>query len=84
MIRLLHILLVFILLDDAFCVYRNGTTSLNFLEVDIASSRAAMGGAGVSFVNDASATYWNPGGLAFVDKSDILFFNQSIDKHFIN
>ena len=77
MIRILHILLVFILFDDAFCVYRNGTTSLNFLEVDIASSRAAMGGAGVSFVNDASATYWNPGGLAFVDKSDILFFNQS-------
>ena len=77
MIKLLHIILILSLFDDAFGVYRNGTTSLNFLEVDVASSRAAMGGAGVSFVNDASATYWNPAGLAFINKSDILFFNQS-------
>ena len=77
MIKLLHIILVLSLFDDAFAVDRNGTTSLNFLEVDIASSRAAMGGAGVSFVKDASATYWNPAGLAFINRSDVLFFNQS-------
>ena len=77
MIKLIHILLFFSVFDSAFAVYRNGTTALNFLEIDVASSRVAMGGAGVSSVNDASATYWNPGGLAFVNKSDILFFNQS-------
>ena len=69
MMKLLYIILVFSFFDDALGVYRNGTTALNFLEVDIASSRAAMGGAGVSFVNDASATYWNTSGIAFLNKS---------------
>ena len=77
MIRYIYILLCLTFIDNAFGVYRNGTTSLNFLEVDISSSRAAMGGAGVSLVSDASATFWNPAGLAFTKKTDILFFNQS-------
>ena len=73
----INILLVICFFDYASCVYRNGTTAMNFLEIDIASSRAAMGGAGVSYVKDASSTYWNPAGLAFANKSEVLFFNQS-------
>ena len=36
-----------------------------------------MGGAGVSFVNDGSSTYWNPAGLAFSNKGELFFMNQS-------
>jgi len=76
-LKLTNILLVLCIFDYSFCVYRNGTTAMNFLEIDIASSRASMGGAGVSYINDASSTYWNPAGLAFANKSEVLFFNQS-------
>ena len=74
---LIYILMIFSLSDNLSGVYRNGTTSLSFLEIDIASSRVAMGGAGVSLVSDASSTFWNPAGLAFTKKSDLLFFNQA-------
>ena len=67
-LKFINILLVVCLFDYTFCVYRNGTTAMNFLEIDIASSRAAMGGAGVSYVKDASSAYWNPAGLVFAKK----------------
>ena len=72
----IYIVLFFCITGNLFSVDRNGTTTLNFLEIDIGSSRAAMGGAGVSFVKDASASFWNPGGLAFLSKKDVIFFNQ--------
>ena len=72
----IHILFIIILFNCVFCIYRNGTTAINFLEIDVSSSKVAMGGACVSFVNDASSAYWNPAGLAFSNKSEVLFFNQ--------
>ena len=66
----IHIQLLLCLSGTLMGVSRNGTTTLNFLEIDIGSSRAAMGGAGVSYVNDASASFWNPAGLAFLNKKD--------------
>ena len=36
-----------------------------------------MGGAGVSHVNDASSSYWNPAGLAFSKTGQLFFMNQS-------
>ncbi len=76
-LKLINILFIISIIDYSFGVYRNGTTSMNFLEVDIASSQVAMGGASVSYVKGASSTYWNPAGLAFANKSEVLFFNQS-------
>jgi len=73
----IYIFMIFSLSDNLSGVSRNGTTSLSFLEIDVASSRVAMGGAGVSLVSDASSTFWNPAGLAFTKKSDLLFFNQA-------
>ena len=70
------ILFFIVLTGITFPVFRNGTTAMNFLEIDIASSNTAMGGACVSFVNDGSSIYWNPAGLAFLDRSEVLFFNQ--------
>ena len=38
----------------------NGTTTANFLEIDVGSRATAMGGAYVSLCDDQSAIFWNP------------------------
>lgn len=50
--------------------YRVGTTALNFLEYGYGSAGSAMGDAYVSMAEDVSAIYWNPAGLAFMDRSE--------------
>lgn len=56
--------------------YRQGTTAANFLEIGYGSAGCAMGDAYVSVVNDLSAVYWNPAGLAFMDQNEALFSYQ--------
>ncbi len=50
-----------------------GTSMANFLKIGAGSRAAAMGGAFVAMTDDASATYWNPGGLALVEKNEAMF-----------
>jgi len=40
-----------------------GTSMANFLKIGAGARATAMGGAFVAISDDASATYWNPGGL---------------------
>ncbi|MBN2356886.1 PorV/PorQ family protein [candidate division KSB1 bacterium] len=56
--------------------YRVGTTTANFLEIGYGSAGVAMGDAYVSVANDLSAAYWNPAGLAFMEKSEAQFSYQ--------
>jgi hypothetical protein len=56
--------------------YRVGTTTANFLEIGYGSAGSAMGDAYVSVANDLSAAYWNPAGLAFMEKSEAQFSYQ--------
>lgn len=56
--------------------YRVGTTTANFLEIGYGPAGIAMGDAYVSAVNDLSAVYWNPAGLAFMQNSETLFMVQ--------
>ncbi len=56
--------------------YRVGTTTANFLEIGYGSAGVAMGDAYVSVANDLSSAYWNPAGLAFMDKSEAQFSIQ--------
>ena len=56
--------------------YRVGTTTANFLEVGVGSSGNAMGDAMVAGVHDLSAIYWNPAGLAYLEKSEAMFMHQ--------
>lgn len=42
----------------------SGTTSAQFLKIELGAKSVAMGGAFVSQANDASALYWNPAGIA--------------------
>ncbi len=75
--NILNNILVVFFISSLFGVNKNGTTASTFLEIDVGGSIAGMGGAGVSFVSDASSTYWNPAGLAFAKKGELFFMNQS-------
>lgn len=50
-----------------------GTSMANFLKIDVGSRASALGGAFVAMTDDASATFWNPGGLVFVEKNEAMF-----------
>tara|TARA_B100000287_G_C20662670_1_gene790707 strand:+ start:553 stop:1614 length:1062 start_codon:yes stop_codon:yes gene_type:complete len=54
----------------------NGTTTANFLEIDVGSRATSMGGAYVSLSSGPSAIFWNPSGLTGVDKTEALFMYQ--------
>jgi len=47
-----------------------GTTAANFLSIPVGSRAAAMGGAFTAIANDATAAFWNPGGLSRLAKSE--------------
>ncbi len=48
-----------------------GTVGGQFLKIGIGARAAAMGSAFVSVADDATALYWNPAGIARIDKSVI-------------
>ncbi len=45
----------------------------SFLELPVGARSVAMGGASAASVDDATALYWNPAGLASLDKRDAVF-----------
>ena len=54
-------------------VTKTGTTAATFLKVDIGARAVGMGSAYVSVVEDATAMYWNPAGLARVKGNEAVF-----------
>lgn len=56
--------------------YRTGTSTATFLEVGYGETASSMGDAFTSVVNDVSATYWNPAGLANLTKNEVMFSFQ--------
>ncbi|MBN1894276.1 PorV/PorQ family protein [bacterium] len=56
--------------------YRVGTTAANFLEVGVGAAGNAMGDASVAVTSDLMSVYWNPAGLAFMDRSEAHFIQQ--------
>ena len=54
-----------------------GTSMANFLKIGAGSRASAMGEAFVAMADDASSTYWNPGGLVFIEKNEALFQSTS-------
>ncbi|MCF7740197.1 MAG: PorV/PorQ family protein [Candidatus Marinimicrobia bacterium] len=56
--------------------YRVGTTTANFLEIGIGSDGIAMGDAYASIPGGLASIYWNPAGLAFMERNHALFMQQ--------
>lgn len=54
-------------------VTKVGTTAAKFLSVPVGARAIAMGGAFVAEASDASAMYWNPSGLARVNRNEAIF-----------
>ncbi|MCB0283146.1 MAG: PorV/PorQ family protein [Calditrichae bacterium] len=55
---------------------RVGTTAANFLEIGIGSAGVSLGDANTASINDLSAIYWNPAGLAQMENNEVLFVYQ--------
>lgn len=55
-------------------VYLNaaGETAHNFLKIGIGARQVAMGGASAALNKDITAMTWNPAGLAFIDRKEVL------------
>ena len=53
-------------------VSKTGTTAAEFLEIEVGANALGMGGAFVSIANDASALYWNAGGIANLTKNEVI------------
>ena len=66
----LIILIPFYLMGQNTNVSKVATTSATFLEIPVGAAAVGMGGAFVSLANDASALYWNVGGISTIDKYD--------------
>jgi hypothetical protein len=56
-------------------VTKTGTTSAAFLNIDQGARGVGMGSAFVSVVDDISATYWNPAGIARMKGGQASFSN---------
>ncbi len=52
-----------------------GTSAAAFLEIGAGARAVAMGGAYVSVANDASALYWNPAGIAWINNFQAEFMH---------
>lgn len=53
-------------------VSKAGTTAAEFLKIGVGSRATSMGGAFVAVSDDASALFWNPAGIAGLEKNEIL------------
>jgi long-subunit fatty acid transport protein len=53
---------------------KSGTTASQFLKIPVGARAIGMGGAYVALANDASAVFWNPGGLANISGSGAVSF----------
>lgn len=58
-------------------VSKTGTTAASFLEIGVGASANAMGGAFVGLANDASALYWNVGGIATLDQYEAILVHTN-------
>ena len=76
MIKCIKIL--FILTSLIYSQYeRPGSTSAQFLKIDISPAAAAMGGSYYSVAKGASALYYNPAAMASMDKKFDIVFNKT-------
>ncbi|MFA6468545.1 MAG: PorV/PorQ family protein [Bacteroidota bacterium] len=54
-----------------------GTSAMNFLKIGVGARGIAMGSSQVASVNDATALYWNPSGIANLTANQVLLSNNN-------
>ncbi|CUS76759.1 Uncharacterised protein family (UPF0164) [Candidatus Kryptonium thompsonii] len=54
-------------------VSKVATTAAPFLEIPVGGRATGMGASFVAVANDASAIYWNPGGISRFDRIEAIF-----------
>ena len=73
-----YILVFVFLFGIAVCMAQTGAqTGMAFMKIGVDARAAAMGEAYTSLANDASATYWNPAGLALANSNSIVLMHNS-------
>jgi|Deesub1362B_J571_1020462.scaffolds.fasta_scaffold00814_4 hypothetical protein len=63
--------------SDAQLIVKSGTSAVQFLKIGVGSRAVAMGEAFVATADDISAIYWNPAGLASLEKNNVMFFHAN-------
>jgi len=56
---------------------KSGTTTAQFLKIQVGARAIGIGGAYVALANDASAIYWNPAGLIHVGENGSVAFGYN-------
>ncbi len=70
------IIMMFFVPDLALAQSTNvGTSGAQFLKINAGARAEAMGGAFVGSANDATAMFWNPAGIAQVERGSLSFTN---------
>jgi hypothetical protein len=59
--------------DYGFDFSKSGSAGLQFLKVGVGARETAMGEAVTSIVNDANSVFWNPAGIAYLEKREVSF-----------
>jgi hypothetical protein len=59
--------------DMAVAASNNATASADFLNIGVGARAAGLGGAYTSIADDATASYWNPGGLVSIESPQLIF-----------
>ena len=71
--RLLACLLALVVGGAGGAAAQSGTAAAEFLNVPVGARATAMGGAFGATASDGTALYWNPAGLAGLDRSTVTF-----------
>jgi hypothetical protein len=58
-------------------VTKIGTTAAKILSIPVGSRALSMGGAFVSVADDATAMYWNPSGIARLERNEFIFMHSN-------
>ncbi len=70
--KIIFIFITVLLLANFAYSFNEGTTGAQFLKILVGSKATSMGGAFVSIADDPSALYYNPAGIANMNKIGIL------------
>lgn len=67
------VIAVLLIQTESFAQVFSGTTTAQFLKIEVGAKAIGMGGAFVARANDASCLYWNPGGIARLKQNSAMF-----------